>query len=369
MKKYIILITLLVLFLASCSDKMSQYTLTGTFADMDYNGKTVYLVTNKIGDVILDSTVVENNKFSFKGAVLDSVQLTFVAFDKMFVPRMFVVEAGNIKMTIDTVSYGSYKLEGTVLNNEYQAYQDRLWLLMQNSYKLADEMNAAPHAEDITTEEYKIWESKKDSVLIEMENLVYDFIEQYADNYLGEFVFFNDYMYMNPRKAKLATTLFRPTFDIKYPKVKDWFKTLDAIEVGQPYIDVKGFDMDGKESALSDYVGKGNVVLIDFWASWCGPCIASLPELKDFYEKNKDKGLVIVGVSLDNNKTAWKKATEKHNIMWPQLSNLKGYDDPAAVVYDIKGIPCTILIDKEGIIAGRDLSSIGLQKRFDELVQ
>ena len=124
--------------------------------------------------------------------------------------------------------------------------------------------------------------------------------------------------------------------------------------VGKPYVDVKGFDLNDKEIALSDFVGKGDVVLVDFWASWCGPCRKKLPEIKTIYQKYKDKGLVIVGISLDDDKDKWLKTTKEEAIEWPQLSNLKKWEESARIAYGVNLIPYTILIGKDGIIADRN---------------
>lgn len=84
--------------------------------------------------------------------------------------------------------------------------------------------------------------------------------------------------------------------------------------VGKPVVDIKGKNINGEEIALSDFVGKGNVVFVDFWASWCGPCIRSLPELISLYGKYKDKGVQFISVSLDSDPERWKEASKKHQV-------------------------------------------------------
>lgn len=138
---------------------------------------------------------------------------------------------------------------------------------------------------------------------------------------------------------------------------------------GKPFVDIKANTPEGKELRLSDFVGNGKVVLVDFWASWCRPCMMEMPNVVKAYELFKSKGLEIVGVSLDNKSEAWKKALAEQKMTWPQMSDLKGWDSEVAKAYAVKGIPATVLIDKEGKIAARDLRGTDLLRKIEELLK
>ena len=119
---------------------------------------------------------------------------------------------------------------------------------------------------------------------------------------------------------------------------------------------------------LSDYVGKSKYVLIDFWASWCGPCRAEMPTVVEAYTKFHDKGFEVVGVSLDNEKDAWVKAIAELKMPWPQMSDLKGWESEACAVYHVQAIPANVLVDEQGNIIAKDLRGEDLLNKMGELL-
>ena len=109
--------------------------------------------------------------------------------------------------------------------------------------------------------------------------------------------------------------------------------------------------------------------MVDFWASWCGPCRREMPNLVDAYKKYKGKNFEIVGVSLDQSADSWKDAIKKLNITWPQMSDLKFWNCEGAKLYAVTGIPYTVLIDGEGTIIARGLYGEELLKKIGEVVK
>ncbi|MBO4642000.1 MAG: TlpA family protein disulfide reductase [Bacteroidaceae bacterium] len=126
-------------------------------------------------------------------------------------------------------------------------------------------------------------------------------------------------------------------------------------------------DPEGKEVHLTDWVGKGKYVLVDFWASWCGPCRAEMPNVKALYEKYKDKGFEIVGVSFDQTKAAWMKGITDLQLPWPQMSDLKGWGCAAAKEYSIHSIPATILFSPDGKVIANGLRGETLRDKLAEI--
>ena len=165
----------------------------------------------------------------------------------------------------------------------------------------------------------------------------------------------------------LAAGLFLATSCKQKIKVVEKIKVVDSetmeeitdmaasTDVNNTFVDIALPGPQGQTVRVRDYVGQNKLVLIDFWASWCGPCIRELPHVVKAYDLYHDKGLEIVGVSLDKDKASWLAAIEQTGQKWPQMSDLKGWDCEGALFYGIQAIPANVLIDEHGKIIARDL--------------
>ena len=165
---------------------------------------------------------------------------------------------------------------------------------------------------------------------------------------------------------KLDNTLYKTHSDnFLVSELHQNLSNIEILKKGQPAPDINLPTLEGKKLSLSSFRGK--VVLIDFWASWCGPCLREVPNLRKAYEKYKSKGFDIYSVSLDIQKDKWEKAIEKHRMTWNHVSDLKGWESPLVQTYGIKGIPFTVLLDKDGKIIAKMLRGDEIIKILDQI--
>lgn len=147
--------------------------------------------------------------------------------------------------------------------------------------------------------------------------------------------------------------------------VKNYITHHKDIAVGKNYVDFVQMNVEGKPVKLSSFQGK--YILLEFWASWCGPCRKENPVLVQLYERYKQQGFEIVAVSLDVNKQQWINAIAKDSLTWPNITDLKGADNIPALMYGVYGIPANFLIDPEGKIIAKDLRGILLERKLKKL--
>ena len=210
--------------------------------------------------------------------------------------------------------------------------------------------------------------AEKDSLGTEM---VYNSIEENIGNLVGVQLLTSYANAFETAKVKALLEKVPAAYsaDKDIVALKEHIATLEKTEVGQKFIDFTMNTPEGKEVKLSDFIAQNKLTLIDFWASWCGPCRAEMPNVVAAYSQFKAKGFGIVGVSLDNNAEAWKKAIKDLNITWAQMSDLKGWDCEGAKLYGVRAIPATVLVDQQGTIVARNLRGEELGAKLGELLK
>lgn len=370
MDKKIILATLLGGLFASCHT--SSYTLTGNL--YGYNdGDTVYLSTldqrnfNGDGkiykDILLDSCVVKNGKIYFEGRQDSTIRVAMRSYKNGKLNKMttrFFLENGNLVVKSDSINWS---LTGSPHNDIYQDYLNEITPYLLEAYELTDKLEKDT---TLTDEERNTYRNNIKEAIKAVDPIRLRYFEANLDNPVGLELFATNIYSYDLRKQKELTDCFHAQwpnsgFVAKHKERVD--KQMKSI-VGEKFIDYTMQTPEGKEVKLSDFVSKNKYTLVDIWASWCTPYPSVKPHLEAAYQTYKDKGLEIVGVSLDTDSAKWVSAIKEWGMPWPQMSDLKGWKSQATQLYAIGTIPHLILIDQNGTIVARNIKA---KRLSDEL--
>ncbi|MDO4727156.1 MAG: TlpA disulfide reductase family protein [Porphyromonadaceae bacterium] len=336
MKK--ITLSILTAFVLFACGKTTDLKINGTVELDALEGQKVYLTDNNLTP--FDSTEIKKGKFTFKSAVDSTKMVNMLISNENANPiaRLFIYEKGEININI--AKNGDVAVTGTPMNDVYSDF----W--RQNKELDKKYENALRISEKAASEVDK-----------EYVELGYKFAKENAKNLVGKIAFLSSYWGMSIEQREDVLSVLDESFkqDKKIAKIISNIEQEKKSSIGQPFIDFTAQDVKGNDIALNSLVGKTDYLLIDFWASWCGPCIKSLPSLKALYDKYKGKRFDIIGVSLDSKKEDWVGAIEKFQLKWTNISDLKQWESHPAKLYAVSFIPNTILIDKEGKIVGRNL--------------
>ena len=336
-----------------------SYTLVGE-VDSVYNGKVVYL-KNHDDRSFVDSTFVTDGTFKFVGRQ-DTAAFCYVEFGK---------ETVNLILENDTIlleeNGRGWVAKGTPLNDDRNAYKAKSAELQSG---LAQKQGKISENKELTDEERKdaykkVWNEYKTSQL--KEGL--GFFNRNKNNVLAIFVT-QDLWTLLPPQELLDSVKQVAGHVRELGRMKEFETSLEALVKTQPgnmFVDFVTRDNSGKESKLSDYVGKGKYVLVDFWASWCAPCRWEMPNLAKIYNKYAKNGkMVVLGVATWDEEAKNRKAMEDLNVVWPQMFNA---GDLPMSHYGIRGIPHIVLFDPEGRIVKRDLRGESMIKEIEDLMK
>lgn len=393
--KNIILIAFYSISLMACQQKHDGYVVHGNIAG-NSDGMKVQLVDQSVyPPVVLDSTVIKNGKFEFKGK-LELPGRYQVIIDKTgegdeseMLASSFYLENSDITYSghVDSLktyfwSNETFRKEPVVtgsamqdLYNQYRKKNRELHNKMADINEKYLEVYHRPAMDGIFNTEEGIALSKQLEQLGQQSDATqWKFIEQYpgtivAYDMASEFL---EGMYVSltiPQIDQLAETITKAwgAYPDKAAEFKAKAEKAKKMALGTKYQDIELMNTEGKMVKLSEYVPEGRYVMLEFWASWCGPCRGEIPHLRHVYSEYKDKGFEIVSISVDQKKTDWEKAMKEENMVWKQLCDPKGFNGPVAKTYNITGVPTCILLDKEGHIFKTEMRGAALDAVLQEL--
>ncbi len=352
----------MLLFLPLFSLAQNGFVINGNIAGIT-DGTEVKLTHSQDNNVVVAKGTVKGSVFNIKGNVPEP-GLYFLAVGNEQ-PQHIYLENTSIKVSGTKKDIKNIKIEGSKSHEDFDVFR-------KTFNPLIGELSASAALINKTEDEKKraLLMEKYDSIVNRVETEVGNFVKSRPSSYVSPFLLFvtaqvaDDPFLMEQRYNMLDENIRNSQIGkslaefIAYNKVG---------AVGTDAMDFVQNDVNGNPVSLSSF--KGKYVLIDFWASWCKPCREENPNVVKAFQKFHDKNFTVLGVSLDREKEPWIKAIEKDNLTWTQVSDLQFWNNAAAMLYRVQGIPQNYLIDPNGKIIAKNLRGEELQQRLEALLK
>ena len=350
--------------LTSC--QQNSYTIEGSGEALT-DGDTLFLTTDMTMLTPSDTIIVKDGKFKITGETDSTYFCLLYSARENSVAMPFFVEPGAIKLELPK-DMEKARVSGTLCNREWQIVSDTMAVMSKKINQLA--MQA--YSGQITMEQEERLQGEAERLNEQFKQFIFKTGKRNISNEFGYFVvtFYSDGL-LTPEQSKELIQLM-PDALRQRPRIKEMETVLEMIQDTAEGAQVRDFKMaglDGKELSLLEEIQKNKLTLLDFWASWCGPCRQAMPQVVALYQAYHDKGLGIIGISLDEKKENWAQAVEQLGITWTQMSDLKGWDNAIAKAFNIRAIPHMILVDQQGRIVKNAVSPEQLELILSEKLQ
>jgi len=366
-----------VLLLVSC--QTNEYTLNIT-ADVPDNEDIFFIILDEANQPkTLDTLTVLNGVSTYKNTI-DVPEMHYLMLSsnrQAVVP--FVIEPGAITIEIFKDSLPKSMVGGTKSNDDFKKYINDTEPIVKDLFSIQNEMRNAMIARDSLT--YVDLQEQFTEMEDKFKNYQLGFINENENSYISVLIL-EQLIKSNKIELEEARSLFdkfsstlkqtRSGSNIEVivtPEEKEQEADEAAakdVQVGEIAPDFSAPSVDGTIRTL--YASMGNYTIVDFWSSWCGPCRMQSPKLVELYSNYKDKGLNVVGVSLDQKKENWLKAIENDNLDWAHVSHLKRWEDPIAAQYGVTSIPQLFLLDQDGNVLARETNAEDLEPMLAKLL-
>lgn len=378
MKRILVLGCLLISFVGlfgqnETSKETKDCTIQGVL-DGVYKGTKVYLVEEEeINGAfkVIDSCDVKDNRYTFvvKNVTVPRMYFVKSGDSECLSPITPVwVERGKVRVKANSNFFLNCDVRGTVNNEIFSAYNAVIRHIVDSVKRSAniDVMLNRNQTQEARERDFKARTNFHNTRSLELQE---ELVRRYSDQAIAPFmIFWEMKANVSLEKLKQLRALVDPSLiEHPYTKQLDEFIRLADFKVGSDMPDFKLPDKDGKDFVFSTLRGK--YVLVDFWASWCGPCMREMPNVVKLYKECKGKNFEIVGISLDQKRDAWLNAVEKNKMKWIQVSDLKSWKTLPVKLCNISAVPYTVLVDPEGKVIALDLRGEELIKKVKEVLK
>ena len=359
MRKLLLSIVAASMTLAACNAQ-SGYKVTGTVEGMP-DGKAIIATVNGSSLDTLAKADVKNGSFEFTGNVSEPTgAYIMVIGQRGAIP--FMLENANI-----TVNAGQAGL--TVTGSEGQKIYDQFMAINTTTQQEAMKLQQEYQAANGDQAKMQAVQEAYAKLMTDAQAKETELIKANPDSYVSTFVIVSGMGQMEYEQLKERYNLLgeKAKASAQGKAIAAQIAKLESTAIGQIAPNFTITTPEGDSISLYDI--KGKVKLIDFWASWCGPCRGENPHVVEIYKEYHPKGLEIFGVSLDNNKEAWVKAIADDGLVWKHGSDLKGWQSAPAQLYSVSGIPHTVLLDENNKIIAKNLRGDELKQKIAELLK
>lgn len=372
--KKILSILLLALVVFSCEENQETegYQIAGTVENVT-DGTEVYIteLDENQQPVHVDTTVIKEGKFELNLPETEAPTVSFLSVEGVPGNVVYLSENEKIKFNIYKDSIRSSLVTGGVENKLFQEYINHLQESGKNRMEARMALQQAFQAQDTL----KMTEISETQQARDEEELAFKrkMFEENKDRLVSAVILtdmINMKLYPTREIKEMYSSLSEKVKNSTLGQyIENTLEKQGAVEVGSKAPNFEAPTPTGEMLSLKDAMGK--VTVVDFWASWCKPCRIENPNVVRIYNKYHDKGLNIVGVSLDkaSQKDKWLEAIEKDNLTWQHVSNLEYWNEPIAQTYGVRSIPATFVLDENGVIVAKDLRGDDLEKKIAELLE
>ena len=350
-------------FLSGCN-KTKQFTVTLNLDNADQ--KTVYLFKDVDGkEVCIDTAVFAGQQTVLKADFADPQTCYFIKFDPSERCGVFpfFTENQNSIISGDKEDAQNWMVKGCPTMDAYNAFRQELLPMEESMMATFSEAQEAFMAGD-TVKSAEL-QAQVEAAMEDYQNYRLDYIRNHGDNYMAHFMLLQDKDEFDYEAVKEVAQSFT-TESVYSKRLNDFITEHAKVEVGAKFIDFTLKTVEGEEVNLEKVINSNRVVLVDFWASWCGPCRAENPFVKAAYEKYHANGFEIIGVSVDQDEAAWLKAVADDGMTWIQVRDV---DNSASADYLIQYIPSNFLYDSNGVMIAKGLRGEELEAKLAEVLK